>query len=276
MISRAFITEWRRAAPWVEDAQVEQDLVISRSLVEIFSHSSVSENLAFRGGTALFKLHLPAARYSEDIDLVQIVPGAIGPVLSALRSGLDGWLGRPKRDFSEGRVTLLYRFSSEGSPPTPLKLKIEINTREHVALHGIEPRPFKVHSSWFTGEAMVPTFGLDELLATKLRALYQRKKGRDAFDLWYALSNGRVLPERIVRATLRYLGAEGHSVSRAEFEENLFAKQADPRFRQDIGKLLVPGLTFDIDEAIAVIRDRLVARFPGDEWKGTLKEPSQE
>ena len=73
MIPRDYITEWRVEAPWVQDSQVEQDLVISRALVEIFSHPLLSESLAFRGGTALYKLHIrPAARYSEDIDLVQI------------------------------------------------------------------------------------------------------------------------------------------------------------------------------------------------------------
>ncbi len=73
MIPRDYITEWRVEAPWVQDSQVEQDLVISRALVEIFSHPLLSKSLAFRGGTALYKLHIrPAARYSEDIDLVQI------------------------------------------------------------------------------------------------------------------------------------------------------------------------------------------------------------
>ncbi|MGH2469017.1 MAG: nucleotidyl transferase AbiEii/AbiGii toxin family protein [Chloroflexota bacterium] len=38
-------------------------------------------------------------------------------------------------------------------------------------------------SPWFTGSADVPTFALEELLGTKLRALYQRRKGRDLFDL---------------------------------------------------------------------------------------------
>lgn len=67
MIPRDYITEWRAHAPWVQDIQVEQDLVISRALVAIFSYPLLREALAFRGGTALYKLHLkPAARYSED------------------------------------------------------------------------------------------------------------------------------------------------------------------------------------------------------------------
>jgi predicted nucleotidyltransferase component of viral defense system len=96
MIPRAHITGWRTHAPWSTDAQVEQDLVISRAIVEVFSEPLLAENLAFRGGTALHKLHLtPPARYSEDIDLVQVRAGPIGEIMTALRSQLDSWLGAP-------------------------------------------------------------------------------------------------------------------------------------------------------------------------------------
>lgn len=72
MIPRAAITAWCPSAPWATDAQVEQDLVLSRAVVEIFSEPTLASALVFRGGTALHKLFLtPAARYSEDIDLVQ-------------------------------------------------------------------------------------------------------------------------------------------------------------------------------------------------------------
>jgi len=66
MIPRDFVTEWRAHAPWVQDFHVEQDLVISRALVAIFADPLLATCLAFRGGTAIHKLHLrPAARYSS-------------------------------------------------------------------------------------------------------------------------------------------------------------------------------------------------------------------
>lgn len=117
MIPRDYITEWRAHAPWVQDFQVEQDLVISRALVAIFGHPLLRKSLAFRGGTALYKLHLkPAARYSEDIDLVQINAEPAGPIMGALREVLDPWLGRPQWKQTEGRVTFVYRFDSEDAP----------------------------------------------------------------------------------------------------------------------------------------------------------------
>ena len=97
MIPKDFITEWRDRAPWVLDRQVEQDLVISRALVELFSRAPIAEGLAFRGGTALYKLHItPAARYSEDIDLVQTNPGGIGDVLDAIRGSVSPSGSRPR------------------------------------------------------------------------------------------------------------------------------------------------------------------------------------
>lgn len=150
MIPHDYITAWRTKVPWVEDFQVEQDLIISRALVEIFSDRSLASALAFRGGTALHKLHLrPATRYSEDIDLVQVEAGAIGPVLTALHNILDPWLGEPQRNQSEERVTLNYRFLSEGAPPIRLKLKVEINSREHFTVFGYKKIPFAVDSRWF-------------------------------------------------------------------------------------------------------------------------------
>jgi hypothetical protein len=70
----------------------------------------------------------------------------------------------------------VYRFDSEDAPPLKLRLKVEINTREHFTEIGVARVPFRVDNPWFTGAADVPTYALDELLCTKLRALYQRKK----------------------------------------------------------------------------------------------------
>ena len=42
MIQRDYVTEWREHAPWVTDAQVEQDLVICRALIEIFQDANRS------------------------------------------------------------------------------------------------------------------------------------------------------------------------------------------------------------------------------------------
>ncbi len=269
MIPKAFIDEWRAHAPWRLDAQVEQDLVISRALVEMYAVPEVRERLAFRGGTALYKLHLlPPARYSEDIDLVQVDARPIGETLDLVRGALDPWLGTPQRAFKEGRVNLVYRFESEDSPPFRMRLKIEINTREHFTHLGLARVPFSVAGRWFAGTSEVTTFDLSELLGTKLRALYQRKKGRDLFDLAYALERDDVVPAALIDCFERYMREGGHAVTRAQFEANLYQKAQQADFRADIEALLGPTIAWDFDVALRVVLDEVVARLPGEAWKG--------
>ena len=208
VIPRDYVTEWRSEAPWVRNDQVEQDLVISRALVDIFSHPSLQNAVAFRGGTALYKLHLrPAARYSEDIDLVQTKAEAAGPMMHALREILDPWLGVPKWKQTEGRVTFVYRFDSEDAPARLLRVKVEINTREHFSVFGLKRMPYAVKCRWFDGACEINTYELDELLGTKLRALYQRKAGRDLFDLAVALGNAEPIQHKVDVACGRPCGA---------------------------------------------------------------------
>lgn len=107
MIPRASITGWRAQAPWISDEQVEQDLILSRILIDLFSNPILSKNLAFRGGTALHKLFFnPPGRYSEDIDLVRMGVGPIGEIINAIRNKLDIWLGTPTTKRNKGRFTL--------------------------------------------------------------------------------------------------------------------------------------------------------------------------
>jgi predicted nucleotidyltransferase component of viral defense system len=146
MLPRADITAWREHAPWPLNEQVEQDLVISRALVEIYSDDFLKQRLAFRGGTALHKIYLkPAARYSEDIDLVQISPEAIGETLDRLRERL-AFLGKAKIKQGDMMTTMIYRFESEIAPVVPMKLKVEINCREHFTLEGYQNIPFSINT----------------------------------------------------------------------------------------------------------------------------------
>ncbi len=266
MISNAYIKEWRNSAPWPKNDQVEQDLIISRALVEIFREPLAAENLAFRGGTALYKLYMPPVRYSEDIDLVQVHPGPIGLLMDALKEVLNPWLGDPKRKQSEGRITLIYRMTAESG--LPLKLKVEINSREHFSVLGLEKRNLDIRSRWFSGSAPVLTYRLDELLGTKMRALYQRKKGRDLFDLWQALTATSANLQSVVNCFLHYMEQEGHKISRAAFEQNLIGKLNDATFTEDVQPLLITGTVFDFRKAAEQVMNQLLPLMPGEPWQG--------
>jgi hypothetical protein len=115
VIPRDYITEWRARAPWTDNAQVEQDLAICRALVNIFSHPVLSDALAFRGGTALYKLYLtPAARYSEDIDFVQV------PAVARRRPELGRAPSRRARRGADVPASLVE--AQDSRPSGPLEL----------------------------------------------------------------------------------------------------------------------------------------------------------
>jgi len=263
LIPSALVTEWRDRVPWPSDEQVEQDLIIGRAIVELFRRSEIRNWLAVRGGTALAKLCLDRPhRYSEDIDLVQLRAEPIGPTLNAMREVLDSWLGTPSWKRSHASVKLIYRIGLGADSASERKLKLEINTREHESILGLAMRPLAIESRWFTGRAEVTTYELDELLATKLRALYQRKKGRDLFDLATAGNLAEVDPQRVVACFVGYIEREGRRISRLEFEANLAAKIQDRDFLADVPALVAAGTEFDATQAAHRVREDFLARLP--------------
>ena len=278
MISREYIQAWKSVATWVSDSQVEQDLIISRALCELYSEQEIKDKLAFRGGTALQKLFFKRpARYSEDIDLVQIPKEAIGKTVDAIRKKLDTWLGKPQMDRKTGRVTLRYRFDSTEEPINKMKLKIEINTAEHFSVFGYVDKNFEMDSEWFSGKCQITTFTTEEILGTKLRALYQRKKGRDLFDFACAFKEFNKLSHAdIVKCFLKYMEYGGHKVSRAEFEQALHEKRKDSAFISDIRALLPEGADdFKPQNTFDEIEEKLVYLIPGQAWKGKKEKSSK-
>ena len=131
MVPIEAIIKWENDYPWANKKQVEQDLIISRALVAIYNDDFLASRLAFRGGTALHKLYLkPQARYSEDFDLVQIQSGNVGVILDELREVLS-FLGKPSIKQKKNNNTIVFRVNSTFPPVTPIRLKIEINCKEH-------------------------------------------------------------------------------------------------------------------------------------------------
>jgi predicted nucleotidyltransferase component of viral defense system len=277
MIPMMNIIAWSQTAPWAETRQVEQDLIISRAIVQLFSDPVLRNQLRFRGGTALNKIHFPAPlRYSEDIDFVRTEAGPIGPVLDRIRSVLEPWLGRANFDQSSVAPKLRFRVAAE-DPATSaqIRLKVEINTAETQAYDPPCSVPFHVDNPWFAGAAEVYTFTHEEMLATKLRALLQREKGRDLFDLAHALDVFETLNRtRLVECFNLYLESSNVRIARAEAEQRMLAKLRRPRFLDDLRPLL-PATALDefgddsTQRAFLNVFTQLIAIIPGEPWART-------
>lgn len=260
MIPRAYIIEWQKNARWQNNVQVEQDLVIEIALVQLFKSAFLQQRLAFRGGTALHKLYLkPQARYSEDIDLVQVKPGPIKPILQEIMRSVT-ILGK-KREVRTAphNVTARYSFATEIEPIVKVKLKLEINTREHFTALGWKQRSHSIDHSYYRDEALLTTYSPEELLGTKLRALYQRKKGRDLFDLYHAITSTDVDTDQLLAAYRKYMEySEGRPPTPKEFMLNMEEKMKDEGFRGDLLGLLHPEVVFNMDHAYDLIKKELL------------------
>lgn len=193
---------------------------------------------------------------------MQVRPAPIGEDLDRIRSVLGAWLAEGRWKQTEGGVTLTFRFDSEEEPSRPLRLKVEINTREHGTRLGYHFEELVVASRWFTGSANIRSFRLDELMGMKLRALYQRRKSRDLFDMVRALDDPRVSPAAIAAVCLECMAAGGTPITKAAMAANLAAKRSHPLFRSDLAPLLAPGATFHVDTALDRVLAELVALLP--------------
>lgn len=273
MIPNAYIQAWSIQAPWPDVRQVEQDLIISRALCDLFNASALQGRIAFRGGTAINKLLFKEPlRYSEDIDLVQTHAEPIGTTVDAIRKALS-WLGKCNHEQAGHSMRLVFKFNPEADPQTTQKLKVEINTREHVHLLGIKVYPFAVDSDWYRGNTEIASFEPEELFGTKLRALLQRRKSRDLFDLHQGLEQLAMNPDKLIACFDHYLTLEGKPITRAIAEQRMLEKLTRS-LTEDIAPLLPAGIRFNKDDSMHAfehIWKVLITRIKGDAWKLTDK-----
>ncbi len=269
MIPLSHIQEWSAVAPWPDSRQIEQDLIISRALCDLFNSPALAGAVAFRGGTAIHKLLFDRPlRYSEDIDLVQIRPEPIGDTIDAIRDAL-GWLGKCNREQAGHSTHLVFKFAPEAEPETRLKLKVEINTREHQNLFALRKYPFSMESRWHQAQTDIVSFEPEELFGTKLRALLQRRKNRDLFDLDLGLTQLSMDLGKIIASFEHYLALEGNPISRAVAEQRMLEKFTRS-LTEDIAPLLPSGVRFEENDAVDAfgrIWKGLIVRMQGEPWK---------
>jgi predicted nucleotidyltransferase component of viral defense system len=171
--------------------------------------------------------------------------------------------------FEEPRNTMVkghgakanYRFTSEHEE-IRLRLKLEINCKEHFnVLPWIEFR-FEVNNPWFTGSTNIKTYDVNELLGTKLRALYQRKKGRDLFDLDYSRLNMELDLDKIIKSFNAYMKfSVDHIPTQRQFMLNIEEKEQDQFFLMDMDGLIRAGVIYKQKEAFEWLKDTLISKL---------------
>ncbi len=255
MIPRADLVAWSDQVGWPSIDQVEQDLVLSRLIVELAQDPYLGDELVLRGGTCLHKLYdTGSARYSEDLDYVRRSQGGIADLTRAV-TAIGERLGMQVRT-KIGRHPKIFLKAPFESGSGTMRVKVEVNTFERSPARPLVHARHTVSSQWFNGDAEVQTFDLAELVATKIRALFQRSKGRDLFDLWLAITRLGVTPGDLVACFGPYR-PDGYTARRAEL--NLREKLGNDDFRDDLIDLVGTWPEgYDIDEAGELIVDEVL------------------
>jgi predicted nucleotidyltransferase component of viral defense system len=261
-LTRRDIIAHQHIVPWPNQKQVEQDLLLSQSMIALFSDDFLKTQIAMRGGTLLHKVYLsPAARYSEDIDLVVIGDRPENHINKSIRRVLTEILGEPSKSIWENvkltvrnavkpsRVLrLTYSVPSQIDPRgKPIEIVIEANVTERTPHRAITQMKF---SHAFRGNETVTLmngFDINEMLGTKMRAMFQRRRGRDLFDLYWVLTNSPipVEPASIIESFQYYMDQEGTIAKRGEFAGILMDHLKDRTFLAHMVPLLRTGITYD-------------------------------
>jgi predicted nucleotidyltransferase component of viral defense system len=155
--------------------------------------------------------------------------------------------------------------------------RLQVPTTRGTSPLGYRRYPFEVASDWYSARTEIASFEPEELFGTKLRALLQRRKNRDLFDLHHGLTQLGLDRDKVVTCLNHYLALEDHPISRAEAEERML-KKLTRSLTEDIEPLLPVGVHFDETVAIDAFNDvwsTLIARLRGDAWRLTADVVAQ-
>jgi predicted nucleotidyltransferase component of viral defense system len=277
-ITRQDILFHQSIVPWSAQHQVEQDLLLCRAMAALFDDSFLSTQIAMRGGTLLHKVHLaPAARYSEDIDLVVVGSRPAEHIRRAVRRVLADVLGKPKTSVLD-TITLAMRNTVKPSrilrityavrsiiePSRSLDIVVEANVTERKPHRSVVEILFNFPFRGETIQTKIKGYDIHEMLGTKMRAMFQRRRGRDLFDLYWALtkSESPIDPAAVIESFQHYMKQEGTRAHRTEFIGILEAHLKDRGFCTDAESLLRYGISYDPQTAGKYVIDNLLYRLP--------------
>ncbi len=159
---------------------------------------------------------------------------------------------------------LIFRYTTVDN--TAAKIKVEINTTEHFHIRPLENFNYQIDSEWYQGSADIVSYHLDELMGTKLRALYQRRKGRDLFDLWLVLTRNIINPIKVIEIFNEYYNRYDTKITRAMFEKNLHEKRQHRDFSDEVNNLISSAIKWNFRDAYNLVQGSLIEKLPGNSW----------
>jgi predicted nucleotidyltransferase component of viral defense system len=149
-------------------------------------------------------------------------------------------------------------------PGRSLDIVVEANVTERKPHRSVVEIPFSFLLRGETVQTKIKGYDIHEMLGTKMRAMFQRRRGRDLFDLFWALTKSErpIDPSAVIESFQHYMKQEGTRAKRAEFIEILEAHLKDRGFCSDTESLLRYGISYDPQAAGNYVIANLLSRLP--------------
>lgn len=239
---------------------VEKDYALGWLLAGIAQHSVLSETWVFKGGTCLRKCYYETFRFSEDLDFTVTVPELIKPVkLLLIFQEISQWIQANvgielelNEDSFKSYPNKRGVLSTQGKigfigpqvKPTSPKIKIDLTCDELIASSPVRRNVIHGYSDWDSG-VHVLSYSLEELTAEKLRALAERCRPRDLYDVVHLYGNANLAGrEAYVHSLLQkkseYVGIPTPTLEIIQTEENY--QGISERWENMLGHQLPPPL----------------------------------
>lgn len=240
MISLADIDDRVRLWQLREDV-VEKDYVLGWVLWGIGTEPQLNNTWVFKGGTCLKKCYIETYRFSEDLDFTVLENGPIKPdeVLNTIsrlldrvnqESGIDFALSEPVyRGRPSGRsaeVRIYYR--GPRNTPGPARIKFDLTQDELVVCPSVLRPVSHDYPDPLPAPGMVRCYSFEEVFAEKIRAMGERSRPRDLYDIvnLFRRPDFRQHPDLVLDVLIQKCQAKGILVPSAE------SIQASPMFEE--------------------------------------------
>jgi predicted nucleotidyltransferase component of viral defense system len=235
----------KRQALRIQEPVIERDYVLAWLLTEMTTHPVLSAALAFKGGTALRRVHFDEYRFSEDLDFTLVQELTLEQLFDAFRevfaslftvSGIQFSLSgnEPTRHIRNDT----FYFDYKGPLPVASQVKVDI-TRGETVVFPLDRKAIRTTYAEFSDlpiGKLLQVYSFSEIIVEKTLAITDgaRKEPRDLYDLWY-------------------ISDAGHIPTCEEMIDGLNRKLASREGRTN--DILVPRLE-RIEKAIALVWDR--------------------
>jgi len=201
----------------VQKTTIDKDWVLGHFLNAMYSFPVVRKLFVFKGGTCLHKCYVSDYRFSEDLDFTLLNPdfsvdrAFINQIIkkaqenSSAKFYLERIENQKYKDIPQGYKVEIKFWGADHSPnqrPLPssrwqTNIHLDISFSEKLVLEPVEREMMHPYSDIDLISNTIICYHINEIVAEKIRALKQRNRPRDIYDVWHLSKqiNGEILQE---------------------------------------------------------------------------------